>query len=104
MTDPLRQPIEQISYVAVIEQGNCCFGAYFPDLPGCVTTGSTVTETIVQAREALQLHVLGMLQEGETLPNPTALDDIVADPEVREKTRELITTTIYGEAQPGGLT
>ncbi|MEJ5979225.1 type II toxin-antitoxin system HicB family antitoxin [Novosphingobium sp. PS1R-30] len=87
--------MKRITYVAVIEEGDRGFGAYFPDLPGCATAGDTIAETIALASEALQLHVLGMREDCEILPEPTGLDDIPMDPEVREIKRELITAAIH---------
>lgn len=52
----------------------------FPDLPGCVTEGSTVEEALTMARDALELHLYGMEEDGEAIPVATTPDRIVADP------------------------
>lgn len=57
------------------------FGADFPDFPGCVSAGGTIEEARSMAQEALELHVRGMLEDGESLPRPSALDVIMCDPE-----------------------
>jgi predicted RNase H-like HicB family nuclease len=46
----------------------------FPDFPGCVAQGASVGEAMSAAVEALALHVEGMIAEGETLPEPSAVD------------------------------
>jgi predicted RNase H-like HicB family nuclease len=53
----------------------------FPDFPGCSTTGKTIDEAKDLADEALLLHLEGMREDGEQLPVPSNLEDIVADPE-----------------------
>lgn len=62
------------NYVAVLERGlNDSFGVFFPDLPGCVSAGKTVEEAIHGAREALDLHVQGMIEDGLPLPTPSSV-------------------------------
>ncbi len=60
------------------------FGVSFPDFPGCVTAGKTLEEARELAAEALDLHVDGMLSDGEDIPAPSDLDDVMADPENRD--------------------
>jgi predicted RNase H-like HicB family nuclease len=57
-------------YAVVIEKGVGNFAAYVPDLPGCIATGATVAETQRQIREAIELHVAGMREDGLALPEP----------------------------------
>jgi predicted RNase H-like HicB family nuclease len=59
-------------YAVVIEQAASNFAAYVPDLPGCVATGATVAETQRQIREAIELHVAGMREDGLALPEPSS--------------------------------
>jgi predicted RNase H-like HicB family nuclease len=56
-------------YVVVIEQGDTGFGAYSPDLPGCVAVGETVEEVELM-REAIALHVENLRAHGEPVPEP----------------------------------
>lgn len=58
------------SYVfpAVMEGGNTNYSVYFPDLPGCVSSGSTIQEAVSEAKNALAFHLWGMEQDGETIP------------------------------------
>jgi predicted RNase H-like HicB family nuclease len=48
------------------------FGVVFPDLPGCTSDGATMQEAAVMAAEALALHIEGMREEGERIPEPSA--------------------------------
>jgi predicted RNase H-like HicB family nuclease len=44
--------------------------AYVPDLPGCITTGWTIAEIEPNIREAIELHLQGMREDGEAIPEP----------------------------------
>ena len=57
-------------YAIVIEQGEHNLSAYVPDLPGCITTGKTVDEIKRNIREAIELHVDGLREDGEPIPEP----------------------------------
>lgn len=70
------------NYIAVIHKdADSDYGVSFPDFPGCITAGSTVDEAKDMAHEALSLHVKGMLEDGDALPEPTTLEDIINDPD-----------------------
>jgi predicted RNase H-like HicB family nuclease len=58
-------------YAVVIERGENNFSAYVPDLPGCVTTGKTFEEIERNIREAIELHLEGMVEDGDPIPEPT---------------------------------
>ena len=58
-------------YAVVIEHGQHNLSAYVPDLPGCVTTGKTVEEIERNIREAIELHLEGLLEDGELIPEPS---------------------------------
>jgi len=57
-------------YAIVIEQGPNNFSAYVPDLPGCITTGRTMEEIELNIREAIELHLEGLREDGEPIPEP----------------------------------
>ncbi len=57
-------------YAIVIERGEQNLSAYVPDLPGCITTGRTVEEIERNIREAIELHLQGLRQDGEPIPEP----------------------------------
>lgn len=52
----------------IMEKCNDNYSVYFPDLPGCVTSGDTVAQAIEMAKEALQFHLWGMEEDGEEIP------------------------------------
>ena len=57
-------------YLIVIETTNTGFSAYSPDLPGCVSTGKTRTDVEENMREAIALHLDGLREEGQAVPEP----------------------------------
>jgi len=64
-------------YAVVIENAGGNFSAYVPDLPGCVATGATVVETEQAIREAIELHLEGMREDGDPIPPPSSRVDYV---------------------------
>jgi predicted RNase H-like HicB family nuclease len=70
------------NYIAVVhKEPTSDYGVSFPDFPGCITAGKSIDEAKDLAYEALLLHLEGLREDGEQLPAPTNLEDIVADPE-----------------------
>jgi predicted RNase H-like HicB family nuclease len=59
-------------YAVVIEKAGTNYSAYVPDLPGCIATGSTVAETETLIREAIELHLSGMREDGTPIPLPSS--------------------------------
>lgn len=57
-------------YAIVIERGENNLSAYVPDLPGCITTGKTVEEIEQNILEAIELHLEGMMEDGDPIPEP----------------------------------
>ena len=64
-------------FAVVFEKAESNWAAYVPDLPGCITTGSTLEETKLNIREAIELHLEAMLEVGEPIPVPTSDVDFV---------------------------
>jgi predicted RNase H-like HicB family nuclease len=72
-------------YIALIHKdSDSDFGVSFPDLPGCVTAGSTLDEARDMAAEALALHLEGIEQDGSALPEPSSLETVMTDLENRD--------------------
>lgn len=65
-------------YMVVIEEGEDSFGAYVPDLPGCVAVGDTREEALSLIEEAIGLHVEMLREEGIPLPPPHSVSEYVA--------------------------
>lgn len=55
-------------YAVVIEQAEGNYSAYVPDLPGCVATGASLAEVEQSIREAIELHVEGLIEDGQPVP------------------------------------
>jgi predicted RNase H-like HicB family nuclease len=80
-----------MDYIAYLHKdAKSDFGVSFPDFPGCVTAGKTLEEARRMAVEALDLHVRGMLEDGEDIPEPSTLDDLAHDPALKRAVAVLI--------------
>lgn len=64
-------------YLVVVEEGATSFGAYVPDLPGCVAAAETREEVLELIREAIELHIKGLKQEGQPVPPPSSTSAVV---------------------------
>ena len=72
-------------YIALIhKEPASAYGVSFPDLPGCVSAGDTLDEARAMAAEALAFHLEGMIEDGDTIPSPSALEAIRSDPVNRD--------------------
>lgn len=76
--------LNKMDYIAYLHKDReSDFGVSFPDFPGCVTAGTTLEEARRMASEALALHVAWMIEEGEVVPEPSNLDALKNDPNMR---------------------
>lgn len=66
-----------MEYLVVVEKGKSSYGAYVPDLPGCVAVGETHREVIKLIREGIKLHIEAMIEAGESVPLPTSKSEII---------------------------
>ena len=64
-------------YAMIIETGQHNYSAYLPDLPGCIATGKTIEEVRQRMREAIELHIAGMREDGLPIPEATSLADYI---------------------------
>ncbi len=62
-----------MKFLVIIEKGANNYSAYSPDVSGCVATGKSIEETLVNMREALEFHFEGMLEDGEEISMPKGL-------------------------------
>jgi predicted RNase H-like HicB family nuclease len=60
-------------YAVVIEKSETGYGAYVPDLPGCVAVGETLSETEQLIQEAVEFHLEGLREDGVRVPEPSAV-------------------------------
>jgi predicted RNase H-like HicB family nuclease len=59
-------------FAILVDRTATGFSAHVPDLPGCVAAGETKEETVQLIREAIEFHIEGMRQHGESIPEPTS--------------------------------
>ena len=64
-------------YMVVIEEGPTSFGAYVPDLPGCIAVGKSSQEILQLIQEAIELHIEGLKEEGQHIPMPHSSSSFV---------------------------
>lgn len=66
-----------MEYLVVVEEGKTGYGAYVPDLPGCVAVAETRRELLKLIREAIALHIETLRQAGEPVPSPVSRSQVV---------------------------
>ena len=73
------------NYIAIVHKdAKSDFSVSFPDFPGCITAGSNIDEAKDMAQEAVEFHIQGMIEDGEKLPDPSKLEDIMNDPDYHD--------------------
>jgi predicted RNase H-like HicB family nuclease len=72
------------NYIGLIHKdAGSHFGVSFPDFPGVVTAGVDLDDARSMAEEALILHIEGMAEDGDAIPVPSSLEDVMSDPDNR---------------------
>lgn len=66
-----------MEYLVVVEKGKNSFGAYVPDLPGCVAVAETRRQVIKLIREGIELHLVALMEAGQPIPPPTSKSEVV---------------------------
>jgi predicted RNase H-like HicB family nuclease len=66
-----------MKYMVVVEKGAASWGAYVPDLPGCVAAGSSKEEVLQLIREAIEFHFEGLKEDGQPFPPPHSSSESV---------------------------
>ncbi len=69
-----------MQYVVVLEKGAESWGAYVPDLPGCIAAGESRAEAVQLIQEAIELHIEGLDADGEMIPPPSSEIEYVRVP------------------------
>lgn len=64
-------------FLIIIEQAESNYSAYSPDLPGCIATGATREEAEKNMHEAIKMHVQGMVEDGEAIPESKSFAEYV---------------------------
>ena len=66
-----------MQYLVIIEKGPASFGAYVPDLSGCVAVGETRSEVTKLIHEAIEFHLEGMQEDGLPVPEPHSSSELI---------------------------
>lgn len=61
-----------MKYAVIVEEGENSFGAYVPDLPGCVAAADTKEEVLELIQEAIEFHIEGLREDGQPIPEPAS--------------------------------
>jgi len=64
-------------YLVVVEEGPTSFGAYAPDLPGCIAVGETRADVLASIHEAIEFHLEGLKEDGQPIPPPSSSSELV---------------------------
>lgn len=83
--DDLDDCMREYCFMVVIDRTSTGYGAYVPDLDGCVATGMTVEHTRHMIAEAIEMHLELMQQSGEKIPEPRQRMEVAVDPEAGEE-------------------
>ncbi len=66
-----------MKYLVVVEKSENGFGAYVPDLPGCVAAADTRDEVVSLIQEAIEFYIEGLKESGDPVPEPTSQSELV---------------------------
>ncbi len=66
-----------MKYLVVVEKSGNGFGAYVPDLPGCLAVADTREDVVTLIQEAIEFHIEGLKESGDPVPRPTAQSELV---------------------------
>ena len=66
-----------MQYLVVVEKGPTSYGAYVPDLPGCVAAAHSRDEVLQLIREAIEFHIEGLREDGSPIPEPSSFSAVV---------------------------
>jgi predicted RNase H-like HicB family nuclease len=66
-----------MQYLVIVEKSENGFGAYVPDLPGCVAAAETREEVISLIQEAIEFHIEGLKQSGDPVPKPKSQSELI---------------------------
>jgi len=65
-------------FLVLLEKSSTGYGAYAPDLPGCVATGRTLEETRTRMAKAMEMHLSSMREDGDPIPEPSHFELVEA--------------------------
>ena len=71
-----------MEYVVIFEKGENSYGAFVPDLPGCIAVAKTMAEVKELIAEAIEFHIERLREDGEVVPQPSSSLPIQSEPDV----------------------
>jgi predicted RNase H-like HicB family nuclease len=66
-----------VKYTVIVEKGTSSWGAYVPDLPGCIAAGESRDEVMQLIKEAVDIHIEGLKEDGQPMPEPRSFGELV---------------------------
>jgi len=66
-----------MQYLVIVEKSENGFGAYVPDLPGCVAAAESRAKVVSLIREAIEFHIEGLKDAGERVPAPSSQSELI---------------------------
>jgi predicted RNase H-like HicB family nuclease len=69
---------QQLNYTVILEKGTASYGAYVPDLPGCVAVGETQDEALQLIHDAILFHLEDLQSSGAPIPTPSSTSTVLA--------------------------
>ena len=66
-----------MKYAVLFERTATGYSAHVPDLPGCIAAGVTFEETVELMQKAIQMHLAGMREDGEPIPEPRTIAEYI---------------------------
>lgn len=86
-------------YPIAIETGDAehAYGVVVPDLPGCFSAGDTLDEALANSREAILLHVEGLLDGGQPFPRPSTIEQLRGKRSYRGRTWAIVDVSEVGD-------
>lgn len=68
---------QTMQYLVIVEKGPTSYGAYVPDLPGCIAAADSRDEVLQLIREAIEFHIEGLREDGHPIPEPSSFSAVV---------------------------
>ena len=86
-----------MNYIGLIhKEAKSDYGVSFPDFPGVVTAGKDLDDARAMAEEALALHIDGLLEDGEAIPDASSLEEVMSDPDNKDGVAILVAARTDG--------
>ena len=73
----LKKQDSSMRYLVIVEKGPSSFGAYVPDLPGCIAAGESKEEVLALIHEAIEFHIEGLKEDGLPVPPPASYSELI---------------------------